>query len=198
MRSSSIILAAGFALSMACQHGGESDAAHGVPANQAWMTAPAVDPSLAVPKEGRRVVAHALAKGTQNYACTAGPADAGSHYAWALTGPEAELSGSGGSTMGRHFASPAGASAPEWQTLDGTFVVGKKMAAFTPTGTTGDVPWLLIHVESHSGAGSLAEAQYVQRVNTHGGVAPAAGCDEAHAGATQKIPYTADYFFFGS
>jgi hypothetical protein len=186
---------AGVALS-ACSHGGESEESHAATTSAVWLRAPAVDASLAVPKEAHRVVAHAAASGTQNYSCAA--AKEGTGYAWTLTGPEAALSGSGGSPMGKHFASPAGAAAPEWQTPDGTYIVAHKLAAFTPSGTTGAVPWLLLQVDGKGGAGSLAGAQYVQRVNTHGGVAPAAGCDQAHAGATQKVPYNADYFFFGS
>jgi hypothetical protein len=108
------------------------------------------------------------------------------------------LSGAGGTPMGKHFPSPAGAAAPKWETPDGTFVVAKKVAAFTPPSAAGSVAWLLLKVESHGGAGTLGQAQYVQRVNTQGGVAPATGCDAGHAGATEKVPYTADYFFFGS
>lgn len=165
--------------------------------SEEWLRAPAVDASLSVPKDGNRVLAHALANGTQNYACKPAPGDAGSSYAWTLTGPEATLSGAGGTAMGKHFPSPAGAAAPQWQTPDGTYVVGRKVAAFTPSPADG-VPWLLLRVESHGGAGTLGQAQYIQRVNTHGGVAPAAGCDASHAGATEKVPYSADYFFFGS
>jgi hypothetical protein len=189
-----IAFAAGFALA-GCGHAGEP--ARAMPSED-WLRAPAVDSSLAVPKDGNRVLAHALANGTQNYACTSAPGDAGVHYAWTLTGPEATLSGAGGTPMGKHFPSAAGAAAPQWQTPDGTYVVARKVAAFTPTGATGSVPWLLLHVESHGGTGPLGQAQYVQRVNTHGGVAPATGCDATHAGAAEKVPYRADYFFFGS
>jgi hypothetical protein len=98
--------------------------------------------------------------------------------------------------MGKHFASKAGAAAPEWQTPDGTFVVGSKVAAFTPAGAAHSVPWLLIRVESRGGAGPLGQAAYIHRVNTHGGVAPTSPCDPSHGGATEKVPYTADYFFY--
>ena len=36
----------------------------------------------------------------------------------------------------------------------------------------------------------------VQRINTVGGLAPATGCDAAHAGATAPVFYTADYWFY--
>ena len=36
----------------------------------------------------------------------------------------------------------------------------------------------------------------IQRVHTHGGKAPAEGCDAAHNGAETKSSYTADYYFY--
>jgi hypothetical protein len=39
---------------------------------------------------------------------------------------------------------------------------------------------------------------WVQRVRTSGGLAPATGCDAAHAGAVVRVPYTATYCFFAS
>ena len=196
MTRSLMALAGAMAAVAACGHGGDPPA-RAVPSED-WLRAPAVDSSLAVPKDGNRVLAHAQANGTQNYACSPAAADAGTSYAWTLTGPEAALAGAGGTPMGKHFASSAGAAAPEWQTPDGTYVVARKVAAFTPPSAAGSVPWLLLRADGHGGAGTLGQAQYIQRVNTHGGVAPAAGCDASHAGATQKVPYTADYYFFGS
>jgi hypothetical protein len=99
--------------------------------------------------------------------------------------------------VGHHFASDAGASAPEWQTLDGTYVVGHKVAAFTPDAGPPSVPWLLLQATGHGGSGTLAQTGYVQRVDTDGGVAPSAACDPSHVGTTQKVPYAADYFFYG-
>jgi len=37
---------------------------------------------------------------------------------------------------------------------------------------------------------------YIQRVNTKGGTAPAAGCDRSHAGRKVAIDYQADYYFY--
>ena len=184
------------AASTGCQHGGESDSSHGAVSSGEWLKAPNVDPSLAVPAESRRILAHAVAAGTQNYTCSKGAADGGTQHTWSFAGPEATLNGAGGTPMGKHFASSGGPAAPQWETLDGTFVVGKKVAAFTPP-AKGDIPWLLLHVESHGGSGPLAQAQYVHRVNTHGGVAPSMPCDDAHLGKAEKVPYTADYFFYG-
>ena len=97
-----------------------------------------------------------------------------------------------------HFASDGGPTAPQWQTTDGTYVIGKKLAAFTPDGGGSSVPWLLLQEKSNGGAGTLSKAGYVQRLNTTGGIAPTATCDVGSVGTTQKVSYTADYFFFGT
>jgi hypothetical protein len=43
----------------------------------------------------------------------------------------------------------------------------------------------------------LASTRYVQRLDTVGGVAPAAGCDSAHAGTRARVDYSATYDFYG-
>jgi hypothetical protein len=73
--------------------------------------------------------------------------------------------------------------------------VARKLHAFDAGAAS--VPWLLLQATSHGGSGTLASAQYVQRLDTDGGVAPASGCDVDASGAVLKVPYTADYFFFG-
>ncbi len=190
-RGLALALALGPAL--ACRQGPPSEG--GAPAGacpDAWLQAPVVDESIAVPAGNGHVVFHAAAKGSQNYACGPVTTDGGSSYAWSLTGPEATLDDCHAATMGRHFASDAGG--PEWQTLDGAYVVGRKIAASKVDSRA--VPWLLLSVDAHGGAGTLTGARYVQRVRTVGGVAPATRCDASRAGTTEKVPYAADYFFY--
>jgi hypothetical protein len=143
------------------------------------------------------VLLHAGATGTQNYTCEQVNVDGGTAYQWVFVGPEADLADCHAAKIGTHFASDAGAAAPEWQTTDGTYVIGKKVAALPQDGGT-TIPWLLVQATSNGGAGTLSKAGYIQRVNTTGGIAPAATCDVNVAGTTQKVAYTADYFFFGT
>jgi hypothetical protein len=157
----------------------------------AWLEAPVVDPTITVPTDGGAVVLHAAGSGTQNYSCTAAT-DGGT--SWVLTGPTASLSDCTGALIGHHFASDAGSAFPEWQTVDGTYVVGHKLAAFTPDGGAASVPWLLLQGVDHGGAGALSDVAYVQRLYTDGGVAPGPGCD---AGDTVQVPYAAGYYFYG-
>jgi hypothetical protein len=155
-----------------------------------WWVAPVVNSVIEVPLDGGGVLLHAAGAGTQNYACTI--TDAGT--IWSLTGPAATLSDCNGTLIGHHFASEAGANYPEWQTTDGTYVVGDKIGHFTPDGGAESVPWLLLQEVSTSGSGTLSQVAYVQRLFTDGGVAPGPGCD---AGDTLQVPYGADYYFYG-
>jgi hypothetical protein len=169
---------------------GSSDASDGG-CPPSWLMPPSVDPSIAVPSDGGGVLAHGAGSGTQNYACDV-TLDGGT--SWTLTGPTATLDDCTGGVLAHHFASDGGAAFPEWQAPDGTYVVGHKLAAFTPDGGAASVPWLLLQAVTTGGTGTLAQVAYVQRLDTDGGVAPAGVCE---AGATQDVTYTADYYFYG-
>jgi len=174
-----------------------SDTDAGCPAG--WLVAPVVDPPIALPDGGGGVLIHAIGTGTQDYACTAVTVDGGTSYSWVFTGPEADLADCAMNTIGKHFASDGGPGAPEWMTLhDGTYVIGKKLAADTPDGGGSAIPWLLLEATEHGGGtGPLSLVDYVQRVRTAGGLAPSTGCDATTVGTTSNVAYTADYYFFG-
>ncbi|HEX8794616.1 MAG TPA: DUF3455 domain-containing protein [Polyangiaceae bacterium] len=158
-----------------------------------WTVAPMAPVSIEVPADGGGVLLHAAGAGTQNYTCTAG-ADGG--VSWVFVGPQANLADCNGNVIGQHFASDGGAGFPEWiTTSDGTYVIGHKLAAYTPDGGSGSVPWLLLQAVGHGGgSGTLSQVAYIQRLDTDGGNAPGTGCD---AGDMVQVPYTADYWFYG-
>ncbi len=160
-----------------------------------WIMAPVVDPSITAPSDGGGVIMHASATGTQDYTCIGDDAG-GTPFVWTFVGPEAELKDCHGATVGHHFASDAGATAPEWRTNDGAFVIAKKLAALDAG--TGNVPELLLQATANGGAGTLTGAGFVERLNTAAGAAPAAAtCNGTVNGTTQKVTYSADYYFFG-
>ncbi len=172
-----------------------------------WTIAPDTVPLIAVPDGGGGVLLHATGAGTQDYTCTASAVDggggdggdAGLAYAWVFVGPEAVLSDCNTAPIGHHFASEAGASQPEWMTTsDDSYVIAKKVnAGYTPDGGTA-IPWLLLQALSTSDAGTLGQVTYVQRLNTTAGLSPPnSTCDDTTVGTTQKVGYTADYYFFG-
>jgi hypothetical protein len=156
----------------------------------AWLTPPAVVMSLDVPINAGGVLLHGAGNGTQNYTCEI--TDGGT--TWVLVGPTATLDDCSGAVLAHHFASDGGAAYPEWQSLDGTYVIGHKVAAFTPDGGGGSVPWVLLQAVGHGGTGTLSQVAYVQRLDTDAGVAPGGSCE---AGVTEDVPYTADYYFYG-
>ena len=146
--------------------------------------AQAVPVPLAVGKSV--VLLQALGSGIQIYTCKARDAH---HYAWVLKAPDAVLTGSDGSRIGRHYAGPT------WEASDGSKVVGQLLAS---AASPGNIPWLLLSAKSTPGKGRFSKVTYVERVFTFGGTAPKTGADAAHAGAETRVPYTATYIFYGT
>jgi hypothetical protein len=124
-------------------------------------------------------------KGAQIYACTK-VSDA---YTWKLKAPDAGLYDAAGNEVGKHFAGPT------WQSSDGSKVVAEAVSA-SPSPDAHAVAWLVLRAKDHVGVGSMAAVDYIVRANTTGGAAPKDGCDEAHANAEIRVPYTAAYLFF--
>lgn len=133
------------------------------------------------------LILRAHAHGDQIYTCQLN----GYTLSWALKAPDAQLLDDSGRVIGRHFAGPS------WQLTDGSEVVGR------PTGHTDSpeknaVPWLTLAVVSETGHGRLEHTSTIKGVNTHGGQAPPGGCDSSHVGQDTRVPYTADYEFYGN
>ena len=58
-----------------------------------------------------------------------------------------------------------------------------------------DIPWLRLKAVSTQGDGVLAGVDFIQRLETRGGVAPTGACDPA-TDATVAVPYRARYVFY--
>lgn len=133
-----------------------------------------------------------LARGTQNYTCSA-KAD-GSGVEWKLTAPDAKLYATadpGAEQVGIHGAGPS------WTANDGSRFVGNASAAKkAPSPDPAAVAWLLVPKQEGTVSGTLGGVEFVQRVDTAGGQPPATGCDAATVGATVQVPYTATYVFY--
>jgi Protein of unknown function (DUF3455) len=148
---------------------------------------PDIPDAIQVPA-GAEVVLFAHATGSQIYTCQAG---ADGKFGWTLKAPDAELKDRKDKVIGSHFAGPT------WKLKDGSEVTGKA-AAHVDSLNPDSIPWLLVNVVTHSGKGILSDVTNIQRVHTHGGKAPAEGCDEAHRDAETKSSYTADYYFYAA
>ena len=125
-------------------------------------------------------------RGVQVYTCAgteAGPR-------WLPAGPEADLVDAAGRVVGAHRAGPS------WTLADGSRIVGT-VSARVDAPVPGAVPWLLLRAASVGGPGALHAVTHVQRVHTSGGAAPVTGCRRATEGTTVRVPYAAEYVFFG-
>jgi len=129
------------------------------------------------------------ATGQQTYECGQ---DAQGAWTWLFKSPQADLMDAAGRTVGRHGAGPS------WVLDDGSGLVGQVMAS-APAPAAGAIPWLLLNVKSHSGAGRFDKVSAVQRLATQGGVAPAKdACTATAAGQVAQVAYAADYVFWAS
>ena len=151
--------------------------------------APEVPPNLSVPA-GNEPIFHARATGVHIYVCNPGATDP-AQFAWSFKAPEAKLLDARGKVVGSHYAGPT------WESTSGSKVVGT-MLQNAPAPDAAAIPWLLLQAKSTTGPGVFERVTFVQRVRTGGGKAPATGCDAGAAGREVRVPYTAEYFFYGS
>ena len=147
-------------------------------------TPPDVPPALQAPA-GTTMYLETLASGVQIYECAR---KADSSYEWAFKSPEAVLTDRSGRVLGKHYAGPT------WEAPDGSAAVGA-VRARDPGPSPTAIPWLLLAAKS-SGSGLFADAKFVQRVATVGGVAPAGGCAESTIKTQARVPYSATYIFY--
>jgi hypothetical protein len=160
----------------------------------AWVAAqqsaepPDVPANLKV-ANSERLVLHAHASGHQIYVCQKGPDQ---KPAWSLKAPDATLFDTAGKAIGKHYLGPT------WQHSDGSKVKGKVVAKQEAPDAS-SIPWLLLRGEEHSGTGVFENVTSIQRINTRGGLTPAAEtCTEATLGSEKPITYSADYYFYAS
>src|SRR5215471_5521512 len=114
-------------------------------------------PQLAAP-EGSTLVIHAFGIGFQVY-----------HWngtSWGAPTPDATIYADAGGhgQIATHFAGPS------WQSNSGSLVVGT--VANRCTVDQASIQWLSL-TAVHSGNGLFASVNFIQRLNTHGGLAPA-------------------------
>src|SRR5262245_9606075 len=149
------------------------------------------------------LLGHAV--GTQNYICLMAPKG----FAWTFFGPQATLFGDDGQQLTTHFLSANpdenGTLRATWQHSQDTSAVWAKAVATSTDPAyvvAGAIPWLKLQVvgmeQGPIGGSALFGTTFVQRVNTTGGIAPAAdGCKHADdSGKKALVPYTADYVFY--
>ena len=113
--------------------------------------------------------------GEITYECREKAAAAG-QYEWAFVGPVATLYSADKRNVGKYYAGPT------WEASDGSKVTGKQLAV-SPA-APGNIPMQLVKADPAMGMGAMQGVAYIQRLNTKGGVAPAAACDMRPARAS--------------
>ncbi|MEQ1622522.1 MAG: DUF3455 domain-containing protein [Methylococcales bacterium] len=131
------------------------------------------------------VVLMAHAKGDQIYQCTL----EGGKYTWQLLAPDADLFDAQGQRVGRHVAGPT------WHYQDGSELRGQLLAKIEVK-PDASISWLLLETVEHKGKGLLAGVDFINRINTQGGLPPVSGCNGNHLGSEKRVAYSADYVFY--
>ena len=137
---------------------------------------------------GQKVMMSTTGVGEITYECREKKDMAGAHE-WAFVAPVATLYSGDKKTVGKYYAGPT------WEANDGSKVTGKQLAV-SPA-APGNIPLQLVKTDPAMGAGAMTGVNYIQRLNTKGGVAPAMACDAMNKGKRQQVAYEADYVFYG-
>ena len=168
------------------------------------ITRPDVPTNIEVGTEFK-LFARGHATGTQNYMCA--PTASGTGVEWRFIGPQATLFEDGAQTA-THFLSMNPSRNNEiqatWQHSGDTSAVwatrfdGSLDPAYVASGA---IEWLKLEVSGQvagpTGGTKLSKARWIQRINTIGGVKPAAGlCTTATLNTRVFVPYEADYYFY--
>jgi len=139
--------------------------------NSAGSAAPgqsALPAALRVPAGNHLVASLQVIQGVQVYTCTNG--------SWSFTEPDADM----GVTNRPIVVYTAG---PEWiSSVDGSAVWGMPLASANRTGT---IPELLVKAVKNRGQGLFGQVDYIQRLDTLGGLAPTGSCTNRSIAASQ-------------
>jgi hypothetical protein len=155
----------------------------------AWVSnalAQSTVPATLTPGEATHVVAALKASGTQIYVCKR---DTNNKLSWAFKAPSAELYDASGELIVTHSAGPS------WAAADGSKITGQVLQQAPSADQPGSIPLLLLRATNAAGPGLLSTVRYVQRLDTHGGVAPTGACTQE--GQEGRSPYIAEYRFLG-
>jgi hypothetical protein len=136
-------------------------------------------PDLA-PPAGSKLTFHVYAEGVQIYRWNG--------TSWTFVAPDAALYADAGGKglVGTHYAGPT------WESLSGSKVVGAVQKRCTADPDA--IQWLLLGAVSQEGPGIFSRVDFIQRVNTTGGVAPTT--NGTSVGQEAGVPYTTEYYFY--
>lgn len=133
--------------------------------------------------DGQRPALRLSAKGVQVFRCEA----RGKESHWVFRLPEAELTDGTGKVVARHGVNFS------FEHLDGSRLIGR-VVSYDDADSRDNLLWLLIATHSY-GDGAFAGVDYVQRVNTRGGMPPEK-CESNQRNQLLRVDFSADFVFY--
>jgi len=133
--------------------------------------------------DGQDAVLRLTAKGAQVFRCERD----GNAYEWRFRQPDAELFDAAGKAVAKHGANFS------FEHRDGSRLLGT-VEAHDKAPTADTLPWLLLSTKSF-GKGELAGVNYVQRLETRGGMPPPA-CTAQEVNRLLRVEFSATFVFY--
>jgi len=133
--------------------------------------------------EGSQPVLRLAARGVQIFRCE----QRNAAYNWGYRLPEAELIDDRGVVVARHGVDFS------FEHTDGSRLLGKVQASDSAPGND-NLPWLLLSMRSF-GEGAFKGVEYVQRMNTRGGMPPAR-CEAKQSNQLLRVDFSAEFIFY--
>jgi hypothetical protein len=150
---------------------------------------PVVPGAIAVPA-GSVLLFSRHAKGVQIYDCNNGQWVFHAPLALLFEWQSTELTGIHYGGIDRGLT-----PGPWWESLeDGSRIRGAKTGE-APSPNANSIPLLRLDVVEREGSGVFSPVNYIQRLNTKGGVGPSGACQ---TGRQRQVLYTADYYFYAT
>ncbi len=157
--------------------------------NRQPIQPPDVPDNLQVPND-QVLLLRTLGYGVQIYDCKATATDSNT-FVWTFRQPQANLFDDDWNQVGNHGRGPF------WVSYDGSLTTGSMKASVPSPDPLKDIPLLLLSATSSGGDGIFSHVNFIQRLDTRGGVAPTSTCNPSRK-TSIGVPYSAFYYFYGN
>jgi len=180
-----------FTIFVGCKHDHNfpSSPAGQIAASENLIIPDAVAVPVNSPNGNTRVITF-YAKGFQLYKAKKVEGSDPAIFEWSFVAPKADLYDHSNKKVGNHGAGPFWTISP----ADSIFGQAFTPAKTAPADDAGSIDWLLLMTkDGKTPTGVFADVDYIQRIATKGGKAPAQA--PANANSTAEVPYEAIYRF---
>jgi hypothetical protein len=148
----------------------------------------AIPDVLKVP-DGQQLLLKTSATGVQIYDCKTSATDL-NNFNYVFREPRADLFNESSKNIISHGRGPS------WKFIeDGSTIIASVLGK-NDSPNPNSIPELLLQVNEKQGEGFLSNINFIQRLNTVGGLAPTGLCNPIEV-PTVEVPYTSNYLFSG-